>query len=239
MYHEPAPDQDQPDNQALSKISDFESRLVMIETALGIDDLPLPTQDDSMTKPVFLSLDALSRQLNTLSTSTDTSLDTISRRVRQLTQDTEKLEQARKSAKQAQEALRQQALSPTAPNSRADPTKEISKESYPEDPELTAKVNALYGTLSTIESLAPMLPSVLDRLRSLRALHADAATASETLTQVESRQEGMKEELESWRKGLEKVEEAMEQGEQAMKGNTEVVEGWVKELEKRLDGFEI
>ena len=222
------------EEHTLSKVSDFESRLTLIEAALGIDAIPLPTQERSAAKAVIPTLDMLDKQLNTLSTSTDSSLDTIRRRVQQLTHDTEKLEQSRKSAKAAHEALRQEALSPTGKSVRSPTLNTAARIPEIEDPEVTSKVNALYGTLNTIESLAPLLPSVLDRLRSLRTLHADAATASQTLSKVESRQEAMKDELEGWRLGLEKVEKAMEQGEQTMKANTEMVEGWVKELEERI-----
>lgn len=222
------------EEHTLSKVSDFESRLTLIEAALGIDAIPLPTQDRSAAKAVIPTLDMLDKQLNTLSTSTDSSLDIIRRRVQQLTHDTEKLEQARKSAKAAHEALRQETLSPTGKGVRSPTVNTAARLPEIEDPEVTSKINALYGTLNTIESLAPLLPSVLDRLRSLRTLHADAATASQTLSKVESRQEAMKDELEGWRQGLEKVEKAMEQGEQTIKANTEMVEGWVKELEERI-----
>ena len=222
------------EEHALSKVSDFESRLTLIEAALGIDAIPLPTQDRSAAKAVIPTLDMLDKQFNTLTTSTDSSLDVIRRRVQQLTHDTEKLEQSRKSAKAAYEALRQETLSPTGKGVRSPTVNAVARLPEIEDPEVTSKINALYGTLNTIESLAPLLPSVLDRLRSLRTLHADAATASQTLSKVESRQEAMKDELEGWRQGLEKVEKAIEQGEHTMKANTEMVEGWVKELEERI-----
>lgn len=218
----------------LTKVSDFDSRLALIEAALGIDAIPLPTQDRSAAKAVVPSLDTLDKQLTTLSTSTDSSLDAVSRRIRQLTQNAEKLEQTRKAAKAAQEALQQEALSPPSNDTRMGDGKDVPKFPEIEDAETTAKINALYGTLSTIESLAPMLPSVLDRLRSLRTLHANAATASQTLAKVESRQEDMKQEIQGWREGLEKVESAMIEGEKTMKGNTEMVEEWVKELEERM-----
>lgn len=216
------------EDYAISKVSDFDSRLTLIEAALGIDAIPLPTQDRTNSKAVIPTLDSLDKQLVTLSTSTESSLDKVSRRVRQLTQDAEKLEQARRAAKAAQEALSPADDDPPWLNTGAKDV-EIS-----EDTEQRAKINALYGTLTTIESLAPLLPSVLDRLRSLRSLHADAATASQTLAEVQSRQEDMRQELQGWREGLEKVEKAMEHGEQTMKENTRTVEGWVKELEERL-----
>ena len=219
------------EEHALSKISDFDSRLALIETALGLDAVPLPTQDRSHLKAVLPTLDTLDKQLGTLSNSTDTVLETASRGVKQLVQDAEKLEQARKAAKIAQDAL-----SPSSEDfsSLNGPPKGAG---VLDDPEQRSKINALYGTLSTIESLSPLLPSVLDRLRSLRSFHADAATASLTLSKLETRQEDMKQELQGWREGLKKVESTMGQGELTVKENTETVEGWVKELEERMRKF--
>ena len=217
------------EDHALSKVSEFDSRLAFIESALGINAILLPTQSTSAAKAILPTLDTLDKQLHTITHSTDSSLDNISRRVRQLTTDAENLERARKSAKAAQEALD---LSSNDPGSSLPNTEAASFEV--DDYESIAKINALYGTLSTIESLAPLLPSVLDRLRSLRTLHSDAAIASQTLAKVETRQEAMREELQGWREGLEKVEKAMELGEGTMKENTEMVEGWVMELEERM-----
>lgn len=216
------------EQHTLSKVSDFDSRLTLIEAALGLDAIPLPTQDRSPSKAILPALDTLDKQLATLSTSTDTSLDKVSRSVSQLMQGAEKLEQARKAAKAAQDAL--------SPSSEEFPSLDGPAKGADalDDPEQRSKINALYGTLSTIESLAPLLPSVLDRLRSLRSFHADAATASLTLTKLETQQEDMKQELQGWREGLKKVENAMKQGEQTVRGNTEIVEGWVKELEERM-----
>ena len=215
----------------LSKVSDFDSRLTLIEAALGLDAVPLPTQDISPSRAVLPALNTLDIQLITLSSSTDATLDKLSGRVKQLTQDTQQLEQARKAAKAAQEAL-----SPSSEDfpSLNGPAKDVD---ILDDVEQRSKINALYGTLPTIESLAPLLPSVLDRLRSLRSLHADAATASQTLAKLEARQEDARQELQGWREGLEKVENAMKQGEQTVKENTETIESWVKELEVRMQKF--
>ena len=213
---------------ALSRVSDFDSRLTLIEAALGLDSVPLPTQDRSPSKAILPALETLDLQLATLSNSTETSLDKLGGRVKQLTQDTRELEKARKAAKAAQEAL-----SPSSEDfpSLNGPAKDVD---VLDDTEQRSKINALYGTLSTIESLAPLLPAVLDRLRSLRSLHADAATASQTLAKLEARQEDTKQELQGWREGLEKVESAMKKGERTVRDNTETIESWVKELEVRM-----
>ncbi|OAX84652.1 hypothetical protein ACJ72_00988 [Emergomyces africanus] len=104
--------------------------------------------------------------------------------------------------------------------------------------EQAAKIQALYTTLPTITSLHPLLPSVLERLRSLRAIHAGAARAAEDLDALEDRQAEMKREIEQWRDGLGVVEEKVRECEVAMKGNMEVVGPWVKGLEGRLEALE-
>lgn len=207
-------------SHALAKAVDFDGRLVLLEKAIGISSTAVPGMDATgLPRAIMPTLDTLQRQISTLSQATTSNLDTASRRIRTLIQEAEKLEKARLDAKAAQDAL---GANGTATTKGGD------------DEEQAAKINALYGTLPTIESLSPLLPALLDRLRSLRAIHADAATASETLDRIEKQQAEMAAELKQWREGLEKVEGAMKQGSDTMSANQKVMEGWVKDLEARM-----
>lgn len=209
-------------SHALAKAADFDARLTVLEKVLGLNSTALPTPNsDGTAKAILPALDTLQRQISVLSEATPSSLDSISRRVRTLTQEAERLEESRKSARAAEDALKA---------AGGDVSEGEGGES-----QQTSKINALYGTLSKIDTLAPLLPSLLDRLRSLRAIHADAATASESLKRVEQRQSDMADDIKKWREGLERVEEAMKQGRTAMGGNMKVVEGWVKELEAKME----
>ena len=223
---------------ALAKIADFDARLTLLENVLGLDTIALPSQPRSHAQAVLPTLENIDRQLTMISTSTDTKIDSASRRIRQLTQDAQKLTESRKSAKAAQEALSSggRNMIPRPPSSSQS---EADVQSMPsiEDPEQISKINALYGTLPTIEALSPMLPPLLDRLRSLRSVHAEAASAHQGLARTESRQEAMADDLRNWRAGLEKVEEMFEQGQKTMGGNMSAIEGWVKELEERMVKF--
>ncbi|KAI8635380.1 Dynamitin-domain-containing protein [Xylariaceae sp. FL1651] len=206
-------------SHALAKAADFDRRLALLEKAIGISSSATPELGgDGLPRAIMPTLETLQNQIMTLSEASTSSLDSISRRVRTLTQEAEQLERSRKAAKTAQEEL----------SSSGGPTLDI------DDTEQIVKINALYGTLPTIESLTPLLPPLLDRLRSLRAIHADAATASETLERIETSQSEMATDIKQWREGLEKIERAMSEGETAMSGNMKVVEGWVKELEARM-----
>ncbi|KAI1372727.1 Dynamitin-domain-containing protein [Hypoxylon crocopeplum] len=206
-------------SHALAKAADFDRRLVFLEKAIGITSSAMPElEGNGLPRAIMPTLDTLRNQILTLSEASTSSLDSISRRVRTLTQEAEQLEKSRKAAKAAQDSLASSGGSPV----EAD------------DSEQTAKVNALYGTIPTIESLAPLLPPLLDRLRSLRAIHADAATASDTLERIESSQNEMATDIKQWREGLEKIEVAMSEGGTAMAANMKVVEGWVKDIEAKV-----
>lgn len=216
-------------SHALAKAADFDARLSLVETLLGVETIHLPTQDRSPTSAIIPVLDNLDRQISTLSSSTNSSLDLIDRKIKQLTHDTQKLADVRNAARTAQDALN---LSMEIAYIDTQNVRDA------EESEKTSKINALYGTLPTIESLAPLLPAVLDRLRSLQSVHAGAATANQNLSKLETRQQSMAEEIKNWRVGLEKVEKAMGQGEQTMMENAKVVEAWVKELEDRMQRFD-
>ncbi|KAH9998047.1 Dynamitin-domain-containing protein [Xylariaceae sp. FL0662B] len=206
-------------SHALAKAADFDRRLVLLEKAIGItSSATSELENNGLPRAIMPTLDALQNQILTLSEASTSSLDSISRRVRTLTQEAEQLEKSRKAAKAAQDSL----ASSGTPPVEAD------------DSEQTAKINALYGTLPTIENLTPLLPPLLDRLRSLRAIHTEAATASDTLERIENSQSEMASDIKQWREGLEKIEVAMGEGETAMTANMKVVDGWVKDLEAKI-----
>lgn len=215
----------------LSKVAEFDERLTLIETALGVNTLPLAAQERLASKAVFPILDNLDRQLFTVSSSADSLLDSIESKVTQLTENAQKLDEARTSAKVAQEALYESSTQLKQSQTSSD---EIKRLVEIEDFEQTTKINALYGTLATIESLDPLLHSVLDRLRSLQPIHTDAKNASETLARSEARQESIREDLTSWRDCLERIEEVLNQEELKLSGNVHGLEALVKDLEGKM-----
>lgn len=205
-------------SHALAKAADFDWRLSLLEKTIGISSTATPDLvGNGLPRAILPTLETLQNQIMTLSEASTSSLDSISRRVRTLTQEAEQLEKSRRAAKLAQDEL----------SSAGGSTPEMDNAEQ-------TKINALYGTLPTIESLTPLLPPLLDRLRSLRAIHAEAATASDTLEHIETSQSEMASELKQWREGLEKIEQAMSEGETSMSKNMGVIEGWVKELETKM-----
>ncbi|KAL7269340.1 hypothetical protein RUND412_008003 [Rhizina undulata] len=204
-------------SHALAKAADFDNRITILEKALGLSSSALANIDKQLPSSAMIpTLVELQRQVTILSNSTGSSLDAASRRVKQLVSETEKLADARKAAKAASEGRRDDG------------------EGAVDNSERDAKINALYGALPTIESLAPLLPAVLDRLRSLRSIHADAGKTVAGLEKVVRRQEEMAGEIQRWREALEKVEGVVKDGEGRIEGNMAKVEEWVKELEEKM-----
>jgi nuclear migration protein JNM1 len=83
-----------------------------------------------------------------------------------------------------------------------------------------------------------LLPVVLERLRSLHVLHADAAGAKSDLEEVVNQQAATSQEIERWRKGLEDVEAKMAEYQKVVSGNTEVIGKMVEDIEERLARLE-
>lgn len=234
----------------LSHAAAFEGRLALLEASMGISSSSNPFVGDGISEPalqpVLPALEQMTSRLSALSSLlaganpasggpsavpglTTPHLEALSTRVRKLTTDAEALASARKRAADAAKAA-QAARIATGSDGDAVPPAEGSAM----DDEQLAKIQALYATLPTIQSLHPLLPSVLERLRSLRACHAGAAHAAESLNELEKRHAEMASEIEQWREGLTAVEEKMKQGEAALRSNVETVEPWVRDLESRM-----
>jgi nuclear migration protein JNM1 len=205
--------------QALSKAAEFDGRLAFMEQALGLNGTNMPDQGSHPAKPILLTLDNLDRQIQTVSNSS-ASIDAAQSKTRQLIKEADRLQKLT----QAQEER----------NGSPDRSASGQIQSTADDSERSSKINALYGTLSIIDSLAPTLPMVLDRLRTLRLLHTSAAAASNTLDELEKRQTNQAAEISQWREALEQVEQNLKTGEGGLTENVKTVGDWVKDLESRM-----
>ncbi|KAF2436518.1 hypothetical protein EJ08DRAFT_644853 [Tothia fuscella] len=212
--------------QALGKAAEFDGRLTFLEHSLGLNGMNMPEEGPASPKPILRALETLDRQVQTVSNSS-ASIDAAQSKTRQLIKDVERLQKL-KAAQEEQTA---------SPPPSVGTVTNGNGSSYTDDPERSSKINALYGTLSTIDSLAPTLPMVLDRLRTLRLLHTSAAGASNTLDQLEKGQSNQAAEIKQWREALEQVEQNLRIGEGGLQENVKIVEDWVKDLESRMAKF--
>ncbi|ETI25858.1 hypothetical protein G647_02635 [Cladophialophora carrionii CBS 160.54] len=100
--------------------------------------------------------------------------------------------------------------------------------------EQASKITALYHLLPSIQELQPLLPVVLERLRTLNVLHNGAAQAKGLIDDLESRQREMKDEVAKWREAVEHVEKGIQEAEDVMKSNVDVLGGRVRDVEERV-----
>lgn len=204
-YTTPAQAAEQVDTTTLSKLATFDTRLAALEAALG------PNDPSSPSGPILPTLSLLDSQLALL-TSPSAVPDL----------------QAKLSALLALNAAT------TVP-----PTDDDNEENDDDaDKKITshdlAQLRSLYATLPALTSLAPTVPPLLERLRGLRHLHADAAGAKGMADELERRQAETERELAAWREGIAAVEKAVVRAEEGFKVNVGEVEGWVRRLEEQL-----
>ncbi|KIW65680.1 hypothetical protein PV04_07916 [Phialophora macrospora] len=100
--------------------------------------------------------------------------------------------------------------------------------------EQASKITALYHLLPSIQELQPLLPVVLERLRTLNVLHNGAAQAKGLIDELETRQREMKDEVAKWRDAVEHVEKGIKEAEDVMKSNVDVIGGRVRDVEERV-----
>ena len=97
-----------------------------------------------------------------------------------------------------------------------------------------SKINALYGTLPSLDKLTPVLPLVLDRLRTLRLVHTSAWQADTVLSSLETRQTQQAAEIQNWAEKLSELERDVKEAEDRTVGKVQEVGGWVREIEERV-----
>jgi nuclear migration protein JNM1 len=185
-----------------------------MENSLGLNGSTIPEMSEESTFPVFTTLQRLEQTLGAIGDASTNNLDAASQQIKKLIEEAEDLKEARLEA------------------SRVGSPPEDNKANATSDQE--AKINALYGTLPSIDKLSPVLPLILERLRTLRLVHTSAWQADAVLTELESRQSKQEEEIKNWEKQLELVEEDVKKHEKAMQSNVKVVGDDIKMLEEKM-----
>jgi nuclear migration protein JNM1 len=199
----------------LNQAADFDKRITQLENNLGLNGNTMPEMSEKSTFPVFTTLQRLDQTISLIGDASTNNLEAATQNIKKLTAEAAQLMEA------------QQEVSRTG--SASDGGKTVTS------PDQEAKINALYGTLPSIDKLSPILPLVLDRLRSLRLVHTSAWQANEALSELEHRQSQQEDEIKKWETSLEIVERDMVDCEKAMHGNMKVMAGDIKMMEEKIE----
>lgn len=197
-----------------TQLSTLSSRLSTLESLLG---LPF---SQSNTPPILPTLTHLSKKVNLLTSQSQ--IDAISQRIKSLTADLSTLEEKREQA-------RQRAL--------LDP--EDAPQPQQEDLDTAHKIDALYATLGTIDQVAPIVPGVLERLRSMRIVHADAAGVTEGIKELGAKLGKMEVDVKEWDEAVKNVERGLKEVSGRVVAAVERIEEITSGLERRAKGLEI
>jgi nuclear migration protein JNM1 len=120
-----------------------------------------------------------------------------------------------------------------------DPEDAPSNTTFETDADQTHKIDALYAALTTIDRIAPVVPGVLDRLRAMRIVHADAAGVTSGLKDVATRLGKMEGEIKEWKDAIGKVEGGLKDVVGSIGGVAERVEEVILGLEERVKKLEM
>jgi nuclear migration protein JNM1 len=199
----------------LNQAADFDKRITQLEENLGLNANTMPEISGRPSFPVFATLQTLEQTLGLLGDASTNNLEGAIQQIRKLTADAEQLKATR------EDAARVGAAS--------------ADSNAPAYPDQEAKINALYGTIPAIDKLSPVLPLVLERLRTLRLVHTSAWQADEVLSELEARQSKQEEEIKRWERQLVIVEKDMEKCTVAMHSNMKYVGEDVKKIEAKVE----
>jgi nuclear migration protein JNM1 len=241
------------------RLTALESALGISSASSDSQTSILPTLDSLSTQITVLS-NTLTPKSSTAAPTTHSIslLDTVSSKLKTLIAESDRLTASRKQALQALSELHESRMRNLNLMSHTNtrPRRGFSNASSTQQPvtvdvatpgdeslqirsqlfldEQSSKINALYQLLPSIQTLQPLLPVVLERLRALSVIHAGAAEAKNNLDTVEKRQAETREEIQQWRQAVEDVEKGMSDLGDAMKGNVKVIGDMVSGLESRI-----
>lgn len=102
-------------------------------------------------------------------------------------------------------------------------------------PDAMQKIDELFALLPRIDPLLPLAPRLLTRLQSLSTLHASAATFSESLSSLKGQVDALGESEQGLKEVIDGLEKSFEENEARVKGNLEAMDKRVAAVVERLD----
>ncbi|KAK9389973.1 Dynamitin-domain-containing protein [Lipomyces mesembrius] len=198
-----------------STLLNLDNRLSRLENALGNTSSIAFSGAFHATvfeQPVIPTLLSLSQKVNSLTTSPE-KLDAILTRVRQLVAATEQA---------------------SSPNATKPPTSSQKVAGETEDTTQADKIESIYNSLSSVEKLIQIVPGLVDRLRSLQFVHAEAGETISNIGEIRDKMNATEAHISKWRTALENAERRLDEIEEREKRNLITAEEWVKDLESKV-----
>lgn len=175
-------------------------------------------------------------------------LDSVSRRVKVLVSDLERIHEARRKlgdtrplnvALSGTMTLSTGSDESSSGRSGADAAREgtdrSGKGGAALPPDALQKIDALFSLLLRLDPLLPLAPRLVARLQSLASLHSTAASFGESLADLRGRVDALGESEEGLKEVVDGLEKSFEQNEARVQGNMEAMNKRVEDIVRRLD----
>ncbi|KAK9345042.1 Dynamitin-domain-containing protein [Lipomyces starkeyi] len=204
-----------PDDSQTASLLNLDNRLSRLEKALGnTSNIAFSGAFHATVfeQPVIPTLLSLSQKVNSLTTSPE-KLDAILTRVRQLVAATEQT---------------------SSTNTTKPPTSSQKVPGETEDTTQADKIESIYNSLGSVEKLIQIVPGLVDRLRSLQFLHAEAGETISNIGEIRDKMNATEAHISKWRTALENAERRLDEIEEREKRNLITAEEWVKDLESKV-----
>ncbi|GAA6040210.1 hypothetical protein JCM8097_004185 [Rhodosporidiobolus ruineniae] len=228
-----------------AKEGELEKRLAELEKVVGASEADID-ETHPLPPPLVSTLSRLDHLLTLLTQPRH--LDSISRRVKVLVSDLERIHESRRKlgdSRPLNVALSGGLTLVTGSDAQGKPTPlaslgasttgSSSASAAQLPPDALQKIDALFALLPRLDPLLPLAPRLLTRLQSLSSLHASAASFGETLSELKDEVERMGEGEKGLREVLEGLESSLQENEGTVKGNLEALGKRVEEVGRRLD----
>ncbi|GJJ06427.1 hypothetical protein Clacol_000618 [Clathrus columnatus] len=203
----------------------MDKRVSELETLVGSSGTTLD-ESSPLPTPLLPLITRLGTQLTVLTQPRH--IDSISRRLKILLSDLERVSAASGNANTNTSAVTTTALSQGQNRRQSQPANQAHVETSGPIPPTVQE--SLQPILTRLSPLLPHIPHILARLRTLSSLHNDAAAFQETL-------KSMEEEERRIRTILNELESAVNAVETSLQENSNVISSNVGGLEKRVEGL--
>lgn len=219
----------------ISKISEVENRVAVLEKVLGLDELDTSSE---AYRPVLLSLQEIRQRLK-LITSSPASLEASASNLKKVIEIVEKIKALKLTRTDKPSELDQHSningevvLSRSLDGATFLNLGEFASNGLPKD--AYDKINKLYSKIPSVEKFEIILPKVLSRLRLLRDLHADALSTQLSVDEFDKLILAMKSDMKEWKKSLNIAQQKLEQLEVTSSQNKSEINEWTNNLKKQL-----
>lgn len=214
------------------KLSDLDHRLAGLESLIGIQDA-LQSEAHALPRPILPSLARIEHLLTLLTQPRH--LDGISRRIKVLVSELERVHETRKKLMMSEgegDEFRAEGIESGKGEGESQGSKSTSIAT-----ETMKKLDTVLPILSRVDSMLPIVPTLLSRLQSLSSLHASSASFAHDVEALQGIMKSSNMQSQELKQMLGNLQSSLGENEQRTKDNLAIVEERIESITKRMDSL--